>query len=252
MNRAKEEFKKRKREIEKYFDFLSKLDNDLPQLNFSNMGKALSYKVDEELLRILKANGFLLIYNLVEAVTKISLIEYLNSIEKSKTSFKNLEKEIQELWIENQLFADKKRGQKNNQTSFMEVYNEIVTKTIINFTKEIKDNKGEVVKEFVKLSGNIDARVIKELGTKYGFDAKLDDAGEKAGASLVEIKRKRNFLAHGRMTFVECGKEYSVQQMCTYKTNAITYLDAILNLIESHIKNKKFKRSKVAMAATIA
>jgi len=244
MKRAKEEFENRKIEIEKYFEFLSKLDNDNPTLHYSITGSEKLFVVDDELLKVLKANGFLLIYNLVEAVTRISLIEFLNSITKSKVPFKKLNQDIQRLWVANKRFADKSIKNKSEEVIFQELYDEIVSNTVISFTTELKNDKGELVKEFVELSGNVDARKIRKLASKYGFDSNVGNANEKAGADLEVIKTKRNYLAHGRITFVECGKGYSVRQMCDYKDNAIIYLEKILSNIESHIDGKKYRKSK--------
>lgn len=251
MKKAREEFLNRKSEIEKYFKFLSKLENDSPELHYSITGTQQVHKIDDELLKILKANGFLLIYNLVEAVTRILLIEFLDSITKSKVTVKKLNQDIQKIWIANKKFADKQIGNKSEEVFFQELYNEIVSNTLASFTTEIKNDKGEVIKEFVNLSGNVDADKIRRLASKYGFNSKVGPA-EKAGADLEEIKRKRNYLAHGRMTFVECGGKVTVVDMCKYKDNAILYLNEIISNIEKHIKDKKFKTKKTPSPSTTA
>jgi hypothetical protein len=240
MKKAKEEFESRKREIDKYFEFLSTLEHDKPELHYSLLGVNKVHKIEGELLQILKANGFLLIYNFVEAVTRITLVEYLNSISKSKISVKKLHEDIQRLWFENKKFAYKNIKNTSEEKRFQELYNEIVTNTIVSFTTELKNDRGEIIKEFVKLSGNVDADQIRVLAKKYGFDSKVGTA-EKAGADLEEIKIQRNYLAHGIKTFTECGGKVSVIDMCKYKDNAILYLDNIISNIEQHIKNKKYK-----------
>lgn len=244
MKKAKEEFEKRRLEIEEYFTFLKKLDYDSPKLIYSKLGTPETYKVNDELVKILKANGFLLIYNLVEAVTRISLIELLVSITNSKTKFNKLSDELQKLWILNKRFADKELKNKPEERVFHELYNEIISNAIIDFTLEIKDSKGEILKEFVSLSGNVDARQIRTIAEKYGFNSKLTSSHEKAGADLQEVKTKRNYLAHGRITFIECGKDFSVSQMCGYKDNSLIYLENILINIEKFVKEKKFKRKQ--------
>jgi hypothetical protein len=243
MEKAKEEFLNRKKEIEKYFDFLSKIEHDTPVLHYSLTGVSDIHEIDKELQKILKANGFLLIYNLVEAVTRITLIEYLNSISKSNISIKKLHEDIQRLWVSNKRFADKKIGNKSEEMIFQELYNEIVSNTLVSFTTELKNDKGEVIKQFVKLSGNVDADVIRKLAKEYGFDSNVGKA-EKAGADLVTIRTNRNYLAHGIKTFTECGGKFSVIDLCKYKKNALFYLESILSNIESHIKGEKYQVSK--------
>ena len=240
MEKAKEEFQNREIEINKYFDFLTKLDNDVPTLHYTTLGVNQAHIIDSNLLKILKANGFLLIYNLVESVTRILLVEFLNSISKSNISFEKLNQDIQNLWIANKRFADKNIKNKSEETIFQEIYKEIVTNTFVSFTTEIKNNQGEITKEFIELSGNVDATKIRRLALKYGFDSKVGEA-EKAGADLEEIRRKRNYLAHGRLSFMECGAKVSVIDMCKYKDNAIFYMHSIIMNIENHIISGKFK-----------
>jgi hypothetical protein len=67
------DFKKTKLEINKYFDFL-KTVNDLsigiPHIHYPIAPSIPSYKIDEDVSKILKANAFLMLYNLVEATIK--------------------------------------------------------------------------------------------------------------------------------------------------------------------------------------
>lgn len=239
MKKTKEDFEKRKAEIEKYFDFLSKLDKDKPVLHYSEKGKNKISKVNDELLKILKANGFLLIYNLVESSCRNSLWEILLAIQSDKLSLKKLSEEAQLLWIK-----QKVKDFKNASNSTLENHIQSIAKDVINeaFIEFCEDKSEDGSGEIIKLSGNIDARKIRELAEFYGFISKVSPKKEKAGADLKEVKDKRNHLAHGRITFAECGKNYSVQQMCTYKKNAISYLEGILKNIEKHIKEKKYQK----------
>ena len=70
MKRVKDDFDKRKAELNDYFDFLSKIDKDKPTLHYYEIGvsqtKDYTYAIDSELQKILRANGFLL-----EAISKI-------------------------------------------------------------------------------------------------------------------------------------------------------------------------------------
>jgi hypothetical protein len=63
-----------------------------------------------------------------------------------------------------------------------------------------------------------------------------------AWADLKRIKDFRNKLAHGRITFAECGKDKSVADMINYKDNAIEYLECVLLNVQDYIRQKKFKR----------
>ena len=97
-------------------------------------------------------------------------------------------------------------------------------------------------KDIFGLSGNIDARKIRELAEIYGFKSKLTNSKETAGNDLLKIKEQRNKLAHGDITFADCGKDKSVTQMIDYKNNTVEYLESVLVNIEDYLKNTKFKK----------
>ncbi|MDB5091561.1 MAG: hypothetical protein JWR09_5555, partial [Mucilaginibacter sp.] len=51
---------------------------------------------------------------------------------------------------------------------------------------------------------------------------------------------KRNLLAHGDLTFKECGKDFTIQQITDYKNHIIGYLKLMLENIEDYIDKKQF------------
>lgn len=233
MQRAKSDFDKRKLEIELYFDFLSKLDHDKVVLHFEEKGVAMQHKIDDELRKILKANGFLLIYNLVESFCRNSLWEILSAINTEKIDLKKLSNDAQLLWIKSKVKAYKDNANSIKLEAHIHtIATEIINNTLIDFQED---------SEFIELSGNIDKRKIKELAKIYGFDPVVPPDKEKAGEDLLEIKTTRNNLAHGRITFAECGKPVSIIQMIKYKDNAINYLEGVLRNIEDYITHSRFK-----------
>lgn len=67
MNNTKVEYQKRLSEVEIYFDTLTLLDKGSCKIVCIDiLGKQLDKDIDTNLSTILKANGFLLLYNLVE------------------------------------------------------------------------------------------------------------------------------------------------------------------------------------------
>jgi len=255
MQKASEEFEKRKIEIEKYFTFISFLDKDNPNLHFSEMGIEKSVKVEDELLKILKANGFLLIYNLVESACRNSLCEILDAIQLEKLSLQKLTDEVQLLWIKQrtQSLRDSKTKLETVDKQFHEIAKDVISNTIIDFGAAIKkiENPNTSELQLFGLSGNINADKIRDMARICGFESRVNPQQEKAGADLEEVKEKRNHLAHGRVTFAECGKDYSVPQMIKFKDNAILYIEGVLTNIDQHIKQRKFKYKKGAAKKTV-
>ncbi|MDB5257271.1 MAG: hypothetical protein JWM14_1966 [Chitinophagaceae bacterium] len=237
MRRTREDFIQRKKEVERYFDFLLKLDKDKPVLSFLDRDVPQKFKIDSELFKIIKANGFLLIYNLVESSCRNACIEILTAIQKKKLSYKKLSNESQKLWI-----SYKVKG-KNDYHSFT---HDIIQNNFAEF-QALFDNfladNYDKDKDFLGISGNIDAKRIKELADQYGFSKEVGEAirGED---TLQLIKHMRNKLAHGRLTFTESVKDRSVTDMIRYKDETVAYLESFLNNIENHIKTSSFKKPK--------
>lgn len=243
MKMVKEDFNKRKTELNKYFDYLLMLDKDNPTLHFSDQNGQFIHKIDAELVKILKANGFLLIYNLVESFCRNFTTEILNVIEGKKLTLKKLSPEAQKVWIllKVKQFKDPSTSQETLEKCFHDMMCDIFNNTFIEFNTVTSKIKNEHYDAF-GLAGSIDKKKIQKLGYMYGFNPITLPDKEKAGEDLSVIKQSRNKLAHGRITFAECGKDKSIKQMNDYKNNAISYLEGILSNVETYIKAKRFKK----------
>lgn len=244
MKRVKDDFDKRKSELDEYFEFLSKLDKDNPILNYSEKGILYNYSVDTELLKILKANGFLLIYNLVESFCRNFIIEILTTIQDKRLTLKKLSDEAQKIWIAQKVknYKDPNTTAEKLENCFHGMATEIINNTVIEFSSVINKIENDERFDTFGLSGNINKQKIRYLAEIYGFEKITPALKEKAGEDLEEIKNFRNKLAHGRITFRDCGKDKSVTQMVDYKNNTIEYLEGVLTNIEDYIKNTKFKK----------
>ncbi len=89
-------------------------------------------------------------------------------------------------------------------------------------------------KENMDFSGNLDAQKIRDLADNIGFNISPD------GRNLLEIKIKRNRLAHGEQTFYDVGKDFSVEQLSVFKDETFTYLSDVIEKIELFICDKKY------------
>ena len=241
MKKAKSDFGKRKAEINKYFEFLEKLHKDTPKISYSELGKTKTFKIDLKLKRILRANGFLLIYNLVESSCRNSIWEILTAVKSEKLSFTKLSQEVQDLWIKQKIKNLREANDSTLKKNFQELAEEIISNSIIEFKVALEKLEAGETNVF-DISGNIDAKKIREIATVCGFNSKVGKARERAGVCLETIKTNRNYLAHGRKTFTECGQAPTVQDMISYKNDAISYLEGVMLNIENYINNTNFKK----------
>jgi hypothetical protein len=220
MKDVKRDFQERLDEINLYFSFLEKVILKEGTLLYAD---GTSENIDATLVKTLRANGFLLIYNLVESCIKKAIEEIYISMRRDNVEYDNIKEGIRKEII-NYL-----RSSKTGTDSFVSSVNNIAEDIIEHcFSAE------------TLFSGNVDARKIREIAKKYGFSTHTNTARTKSGAKLLTVKTRRNDLAHGVYSFQECGKEYTIQDMLEIKNEVTSYLEQILDNIEIYIDNKEF------------
>lgn len=217
MNDTRIEYNKRLKEVEIYFDTLKLLDNGNCSIKCIDiLGEETIKEIDSELSTILKANGYLLLYNLVESTIRKSIDAVLNSIHASSATYRSLSDTLRRLWI-------KQEGKNINNDRIISIANSVLENELLIFKKEC-----------INISGNIDAQQIRAILKQLGGNEIKD------GRHLEAIKKKRNNLAHGEFSFSEIGRDCTVSELIVYKDNTKDYLSKVLDEIESYIANKKY------------
>lgn len=217
MTNTRSEYNKRLDEVEIYFNALSFLDNGSCTISCINiMGERLEMPVDENLSRILKANGFLLLYNLIEATVRKSIDAVFNAIHSNSPTYKKLTSELRKLWL-------KQESKNASLDKIISIAESVLTNELLSFREDC-----------INISGNIDAQEIRKILKQFGGNEISD------GRNLKTIKDKRNHLAHGEFSFSEIGKDYTIQDLVKYKDDAKEYLDKVLDEIKHYIENKNY------------
>lgn len=219
MKDVKRDFKERCDEIDLYFSFVEKAAKRGSKIALSN---GAVEKVDTKLAKTLKANGFILLYNLIESSITKSIEQIYVKMKHESTKFDDIKVGIRRELI-NHLKTNK------NTDKFVESINSIA--------EDIIEQCFSPDKVF---SGNVDARKIREVSQKYGFSVRTNYRKTKGGLELKTVKDKRNDLAHGIFSFQEVGHNYTVQDLLRIKKEVIAYLSQILDNIENYITNKEY------------
>ena len=221
------DFDSRVKEIDIYFSFLEDIISNNAKLFFPAKVKKLK-AINSETTKILRANGFLLLYNLVESSIKKSIEEIYISLTGENALYNTVTDEIKKKWI-----AEKYKNFKDtkyNSTAIFEVI-EAIENDIIALTFNSKTALGG--------GGNIDSRKIKAFSETYGFSTKVHHS-TKNGEKLCIVKDNRNNLAHGLISFCDCGKDYTIEQMLEIKKQVVSYLRSILKNVATFINDKKY------------
>lgn len=214
-------YENRLREVEIYFEFLQFLDNGQCFIRCVDiLGKTEEKEIDNELSTIMKAHGFLLLYNLVEATIRNSIVAILNNIHASLITYKQLSDNLRKLWVKQE-----NKSPNTNNEKILSLINNVLEDNVLQFEKD-----------FINISGNIDAQEIRNIMKQIGGNEIKD------GRNLKIIKDKRNHLAHGEFSFAEIGKDYSVKELVEYKESTKEYLNQVLDEIQNYIESRKFAR----------
>jgi len=215
-----DDFDERAKDVSDYLCFLRDLEQGEILLSKDNT----IYKIDPELDKSLKATGFLLLYNLVESTMRNAIQSIFDEISKKGVSFDQLKIEIKRIILQNV----KKNVQECGVNDFVE-QTENILKDII----QSGFNRDDL------FSGNVDAKEIKNMAKKYGFSTKTDIA-TRDGIDLLSIKKNRNDLAHGVMSFKEVGQNTSAENLVEISKRVIKYLRQILENIDEYLVKQEY------------
>lgn len=227
-------FDERMEDINDYLSFVELLINKKPNLIYKNEGGGdVVQDVDLDITHILKANAYIILYNLIEA-TISNAIEDIHNVFASDVN----------LCVDTVTLNLTKIAFKNIDTKTMseiDFSNDNVSKTIFKtwlaaHKKLVEANKNPL------FSGNVDARKIREVADKYGFSYETDEGKTRNGSTLVSIKTARNSLAHGAESFRSKGQNASIDEIITMKDEVFNYLNCILQNIEKYLDDKVYVR----------
>ena len=214
------DFQTRAGEIENYFRFVERLAEGEFRLTTSDSTTLpLSQDDYDSLLKTLKANGFILLYNLVESTMKNAIEAVFDEFRATSVSFDDCREEVRKIVISNL----KAHNPGRVFTGLTPLAQKILTET---FRKE---------KAF---AGNVDAQKIREVAKEYGFRAP-----SAKSEILLTVKSLRNDLAHGDKSFADVGRDFGVVRLKEIKSEVFDYLQEVLTNIADYLAHKDYLAS---------
>lgn len=250
-------FQDKVKEIEDYLDLLDKLLNRYAQIEYRDRdGKSL-HKLDFKKTHPFKSGAILMIYNFMESVGTELMNDIYDHV-KSNIADKSLEnlhdklcKTITGHACRNNLFIrylPNYRYTQNNLDSL------IISGWLEKLLEEKTDKNGEGDIYYKWFNGNVDVREIRKCLTDYGFveDVVSNLVKDKPWPkSLLEIKRDRNRLAHGGITFTNLGRDKNLDTIKRDFEHVKTFFVELLGLINIFLKNKEYLKSSNQLLSPI-
>jgi hypothetical protein len=222
------EYEAKVSEILVYFDFLENLLEKDARLHFPRGRKQKFASVEDELLKILKANAFLLLYNLIESSIRNGVAKIYDAVRIDRLSYTGVCDELRTVWTHQQFVPDDSRRVENNAKRLMELIDFVLDAELISL--DARD---------LPISGNVDADQIRGVARKYGFNFKASPK-LKGGNLLKRVKDERNSLAHGYKSFAECGRDLTYDGLVEIRRQVIPYLRQVLRGIDRFITRRGY------------
>lgn len=219
-------FNERVQEIDLYFSAITELDKK------SNDGHTSeAHYLSSEFIKILKANTLLMIYNLVESTVMGGILEIYDKLRQEGRTYSSVRKEIKDIWFSYkfQQVYDRNAHYNSYRDKALEIVNSILTGEVI-----------ELDRKATAISGNLDAQQIRNVCKEHGISFTPEE-GSRGGIVLETVKERRNALAHGTLSFAECGRDYSIQELIDIKKETVLFLHGLLDGMKTYYDGKQYK-----------
>jgi len=215
-------------EIENYFKMLTQMDSYDTYLFFPEKVSHKTVPIDKDIIPVLKANLFLLLYNLVESTIRNAINDIVDEINDKDLVYKSLKDELRKAWV--------KKATKDLESAKTDK----ITMTVFEILERFHDEPFiKYERDFINFSGNLDAKKIRTIAESIGFSTMVHHTA-KGGEKLEDIKDKRNSLAHGNFSFSEIGREYNISSLEEIKKQVFIYLKGLLKNIKSYLDNQEY------------
>lgn len=223
-------FEERVNEIENYYSVLELLND--PRVDLIKKYQKFSKKValNNEANKILKSTCFLLLYNLIESTIRDSFSELYKKINIEPGKHDDYNLQIQKIWLDQHLkVAD---PFSSNQKTYKKIVKQIIEKIQTETPLSLDSSK-------LSISGNLDARKIRKLFKDHEMPLKVHHKAF-GGGELQTVKDNRNDLAHGDISFADCGQQYSIAQLQNIKKRTIIYMRSTLRYLRKFSDNRGY------------
>lgn len=219
MQNVLQEFHDRVVEIEAYLEFFRQVDaNEMLLVRAENSEPAYLPQQQQDLLRTFKASALLMLYNLMESSVTNAVEAIFDELEQRAIPFDQCRDEIRLVILKNA----KNHDPQKLLPEIRALATDIVTKTF----------RPDAV-----VSGNVDAREIREVAKRYGFSEP-----RSRGDRLLTVKTNRNDLAHGSKSFAEVGRSFSVNDIIVIKDDVVAYLTETLGHVANYLNARQYSQ----------
>lgn len=237
MEDVKQLFEERRNEIDSYVEFLDALERAIqsgaPRLSGGDV-------ITVQQQKILYAGIFLQLYNLVEA-TVVRCVDGVTEAALSSGDWKpsDLILTLRKEWVRVMARTHVELNYEHRLESALALCGHLVDSLSVD---GFKMDKGG--------GGNWDDSAIESIAGRLGFQLKVSESVYKAikkpfrdeKGPLALVKGLRNSLAHGGISFAECGENVTVSELRALAKSTSDYLMEVVEAFSAYVKRHEFLR----------
>lgn len=232
MEPLQEAFEERLKEIESYLDLLESIEDQARQ------GPSKVPLVSAEQQKILYSSVYLQLYSLVEATATRCLEAVCTAADGKGWRPGDLSELVRKEWVRSIARTHEDINHENRLVYALEMFETLIGSSPV--TRFKMTNAG----------GNWDDGQIEGIFRRLGFEPRLSEPVKQAvkrhvrddKGALALIKHLRNKLAHGNLSFVECGEGATVSDLRALKEATAAYLREVVNSFVTSISSHEYLR----------
>lgn len=231
-------FEERLNEITAYLDLIEGIER-LVRSGVPRLGED-GPTITTQQQRILNSGVYLQLYNLVEA-TVTNCLDAVSKVAMRQTTWSpgDLTQELRKEWVRHLARTHVSMGPDKRLEEAIALCDHLIAALPV---PEFDIEKGG--------GGNWDDAAIVKVATRIGFDLRVSRRAEQGVKRKVRndlgamalIVSLRNGLAHGRLSFVECGQDDSVAELRALTESVATYLREVVAAFSDFIREYRYVR----------
>lgn len=229
-------FRQRYAEVNRYLEFTVHIaDSRAVGLMKEEEGQLVpvsDYRISRELTKTLRANAFLLLYNLVEATMTNAIDAIHRAIINDELGYSDLSEKLKAISIKHF-----RRAVSGDSRVFMANIEHPIGLAVVCLGYD---------RERI-FSGNVDCGEIRKAADDYGFLSPNPNLkGRRILKNLEDLRDKRNGLAHGRLSFEQCGHDTATDYLERVSRQTAVYLRTVLWSVSSYLRNRQYSADPLA------
>lgn len=238
MNTVRTIFRERVDDIECYFELVKNIESSVGQgKGFLETQDGL-YRISPQQQKIMCSGIYLHLYNLVESTVN-SLIDAVerHALHGISGDIKLLTDKMRSLYIKSVLGTDDNLSSEKKLDNALTLFNQVI------------GQEPPVIKIPPGGGGNWDSSEIQKFSQRIGVDYQIPREIKQAISRPFRddknpiwlIKVIRNKLAHGSMSFAECGEGHVASDFRRLIDVVKDYLECVIDLYDSFISEERYK-----------